>query len=508
MMFLLAPVWAEETMSPDPDAVAQDENAGIRELTGASCHPENASNPVALSREEQLPEQPFRPLRQPLEQPFEPTGHTASSGPLIDAQENPVGPELPLRSAIDQALTANPDIALAKARLEIGKASVDQARAALFPKISASLQYSERESAPSLLGANTAVGRSTSPVTSIIYQDALSLTYPVYTGNRNQAALQRARQTLKKNEQETANTAAEVIGLTIETYVNHLRAKDLKKSACERRLSLQTQLEHARRRLAAETVVKSDVLKAEVQLESSREAEMIAANAVRIAANALNLALGQDVENPVETAVVASWPETLPPFTDLCEQLETRNFALRALKHNMEALRRGIGVERAGHLPTVSLNTSVLNSKKDFPPRDRSWSVAGAIDFKVFDGGLTHARVAEARHRYAEAQAQWQKLKQSLQAQLKNAWLEYHNALERQEVNRKTLELATEELRLSRIQVREGTMTMADHLDDQADYTRAQVNVISARFDVMLAMVRMWKLAGLLTPEFIAQMFP
>ncbi|RCK81400.1 MAG: outer membrane efflux protein [Candidatus Ozemobacter sibiricus] len=410
--------------------------------------------------------------------------------------------DLSLGQAVREALAANPDLAVARARLAAAQAAVDGARAAFFPRVSAMVQYNEREYSPSSLGfAGMPAAAGGGTRTSIVQTDGLTFQWPIDLGQRTALALRRARAGERKAASDRRGAESEVIALTIEAFLGVRRAAELLTSARDRATALAAHRELVLRRLDAELAQRTDLLKADVQLESAREAVLLAENALAQAGHVLNQMLGRPVAAPVAVAT-AALELAVPDLDTLAQDLETANPGLVSLRRQVEVLEQGLRLERAGHRPTLTLSGSRTRTGKDWPPSDPNWAVAAALDWKLFDAGQQQARVAEARARLAEAQAQLEKTRQALQVQLQSAWRQYRTAATRLEVTRKALELAQEEVRLSRLQAEEGLITLTDHLDTQAEFTRAQVAFIVATFDRTLAALRLLQLAGRLDREF------
>ncbi len=413
---------------------------------------------------------------------------------------------LSLGQAVREALQANPDLAVVRARLEAARAGVDGARAAFFPKLQATVQYSEREYSPSSLG--TVVGPAAGgggTRTSLVQTDGITFQMPIYTGQRTTLALRRARAGERKAESDRRGVESDVIALTIEAFLGVRRAAELLVSARERADALAAHRELVLRRLEVELAQKTDLLKAEVQLETAREAVLLAENALVNSGHVLNQMMGRPVETPV-TVATASLDLAVPDLDTLRQGLETDNPTLVSLRRQVEGLDQAVRLERAGHRPTLTLSGSRTRTGKDWPPTDPNWAVAASFDWKLFDAGQQHARVAEAQARLAEGRALLDKTRQALLVQVQSAWRQYRTAATRMDVTRQALELAREEVRLSRLQAEEGLITLTDHLDTQAEYTRAQVSHIIAIFDRTLAALRLLQLAGRLDPAFVERL--
>jgi hypothetical protein len=138
--------------------------------------------------------------------------------------------DLSLGQAVREALAANPDLAVARARLAAAQAAVDGARAAFFPRVSAMVQYNEREYSPSSLGfAGMPAAAGGGTRTSIVQTDGLTFQWPIDLGQRTALALRRARAGERKAASDRRGAESEVIALTIEAFLGVRRAAELKR---------------------------------------------------------------------------------------------------------------------------------------------------------------------------------------------------------------------------------------------------------------------------------------
>jgi len=413
---------------------------------------------------------------------------------------------LSLRIVVERALADHPQMDAAKARLEIAKAHVRQAQAAFWPSVVAAAEYDEKELPLSALGMGEALQGPFAPSTirSVIYREGIGIRMPIYRGGRDGQTLSVARLGKRESDFEFAAVREGLIANAIEAYVNHERTRELLKSAEEHESAMNGQLQRVERNIEAGMGVKFDRLQVEVRLESAREAVLAGQNAVDSARTALNLAMGESPSTPVSTLPVASFPAITQELSELQGEMIRKNPSLKQARKKVEASRRTVSMEHGGNRPSATLSGSLSNFGKDLPVHERGWTVNGSVEWKLFDGGFVRAKVDEARHHSALAQASLDDLQQQLLAALERSFLENRNALKRLEVSRKGLELAREQIRLSDVQRESGYITLIDLLDKQAELTRARVSLIGARYDTYLSALAILRLTGKLTPDFVA----
>ncbi len=152
----------------------------------------------------------------------------------------------------------------------------------------------------------------------------------------------------------------------------------------------------------------SDVAQAQTQLNSTR-AQGIAVGVARAQyEHAIAVLIGKP---PAELTIAPA--ATLPPLPDIPAGLPSallqRRPDIAAAERRMEAANAGIGVAEAAFFPDVSLSgdtgTASATLAKLLSASSLVWSLGSSLAQTVFDAGIRHAQVAEARAAYDAAVA-------------------------------------------------------------------------------------------------------
>ncbi|MBI3037436.1 TolC family protein [bacterium] len=415
---------------------------------------------------------------------------------------------LDLKTAVKLALELTPEIREAEHLLNSAKSKITQARSERFPKISTSLQYLEREFTMGSLGLGEFgfPRGGGSSLSSIQYNDGVNISYSFQTGGRARIAVRAAETNLESAQTEKKLAQESIIVRVVSAYLDHLRALELLKSAEENEDAIRKHHENTVSRVLAGIAVKTDRIKTEVRLEEASETTLKARNSVKTTHTWLNLSMGIPIqENSFQLSQV-SIPFMESNFDVLKESMVKNNVELKSLKQQLLLAKQNVQYEKAGRSPSLDFSYQNGRNGKDYPPRDRVWSLTGAMNLMVFDGGLIHGRVGEASHKVRAIEASYDGMKRALEAALETAFLDLQNARKRVEITRKSLELASEEVRLSKFQYEAGVITISDLLDNQADFTRVQVGAISALFDTYLSQIRLLRIAGMIDSDFVRKL--
>ncbi len=234
------------------------------------------------------------------------------------------------------------------------------------------------------------------------------------------------------------------------------------------------------------------VLRAEVQRAETLQAEHTATEAEFVALAALNLAMGLKCNQPVRVLEPTDVP---PPALSLAGCLETavherREFGV--VQSTVEIAVQGTRVARADFAPRVIADGTLF----DFQQQHNN----GEVDFRMgfirlewalFDGGrrIAATRVAEAQVRHAMAQAE--SIADQIAFQVNEAYRAAVTAWVGIADARPAVAQARENFRLVQLRLREGAATPTEIADAQASLTRAEQNLLNARYNYLIAMDRL-----------------
>jgi outer membrane protein TolC len=123
------------------------------------------------------------------------------------------------------------------------------------------------------------------------------------------------------------------------------------------------------------------------------------------------------------------------------------------------------------------------------------------LNFNIFDGGANRARLAAARYRQAQVQAQAVQLTAEVKLQVREAYLNLTTAQQRLQVSRQAQLEAEESLRIVQNRYDAGLATITDLLQVETARTSAQKNYLNALFDYRLSYAALELATGELAPN-------
>ena len=294
---------------------------------------------------------------------------------------------------------SNQTLRAAEARFRQSRALADQARAALFPALSANASAT-RSKSPSLSNQPSfAVGAVNN------YNVALNTSWELDVWGR-------VRSTVEAGEASWQASAAELEAARLSAYAalaqNYfaLRVADATRQVLEDTVAAyERTLELTRNRYAAGVVARVDVVQAEVQWKSAL-AQLIDVGVERAQLeHAIALLVG---EAPAAFSIErASFAASMPAIpVGLPSELLERRPDIAAAERNAAAANARIGVAQAAFFPAITLSGAAgfrsTDSANLFTTPSRFWSLGAALAQAVFDGGLREAQKQQAIAVYDE----------------------------------------------------------------------------------------------------------
>ena len=441
----------------------------------------------------------------------------SSLSPTAHAEPEP----LTLERALALAERGNRDLAQARARLDQAAAGVAQAWVALLPQAVVQGKYTHnyKEVSLNLAGQNqglfafvdvlkSGVDAATAAKLDELQQQivastpknaviqpadqldaALTVTAPLvvpwaYRG------LQAARRNLDAAQATTDATKATVLMAAAQAFYAAAGTDELVTARQHGVAVARRTLEDARARLAAGTVNRVEVARAE--LVAVRTDQVLAE--AEDARSAAYRALAMILAHPDPFRVVAV---ELPPIPEPPPQGLSLRPEFVALQKTLLADDAQIASTRWRWAPTLSAfaNARAFNYA-GFSGDHYAWLVGAQLDWTIYDGGARDAQRHLALAQRRERQARLTLLEEQLQSELDNARDALRTKRRALVTAERSVELSRETLELVRVQRDVGTASQLDLLQAQDNLITAEVAVAQAHFDLGLADLSHRRAAG------------
>lgn len=402
-----------------------------------------------------------------------------------------------LERALDQALAHNPDARVARQRIIAAQAGLEQANAAFWPRLQFQSSYSRTDN-PMLAFGSILNQRSYS--SSLNFNDVPSVddlntrglvTVPLYAGGRNKAGREAAKANTEAARQEN-EAVRNALGFEVSRgFYSVLKTRQFIRAAEAAVNSFELNLAVARKRLEAGTLLKADVLDIEVRLAQAREDLVRARNANELATRALRNLLGLDES---EFTVADSAPVGSPPDSgDFSRRPE-----LAAARQRERAAQEQVRGAKGGYLPRASaFGTLDYDYGWKYENGGGSYTAGALIQWDIWDGRLTRAKVREATANLDSAREEERKLRLALNFEVEQARLDLETAAERLNVTEQAVAQASESAELTRARFEQGLALSTQLIDSETALVAARVRRAEAEADRQIAVAALRKALAL-----------
>ncbi|OGU00094.1 MAG: hypothetical protein A2085_06095 [Gemmatimonadetes bacterium GWC2_71_10] len=428
----------------------------------------------------------------------------------------------PRRVALEEALRlaaqSQPAMVTARQDVRVANAQERQAGAAFLPSLNTAASTSRSGGARgNQFGVPT-------QVTSFFSSNVrLSASWDAFTGFRRGAQRASARATSDQRDATLLRQEYATALATKQAFFAALANRELVSVSETRLRRAQEQLNLVSERLRLGATTRSDSLRARVEYGNA-QLQLVEAQASLRTAQA-NLARALGVVGLVDAAADTSLEARIARL----DTAALRNEALATAPSVREAdaavrtSRAQIGVSRAAYFPTVSLSASnswiagiaggpsvvrdstgavvdtVVYEPTGMPFGGRyssGWQMSLSLNFPLFNNLTreTNAISSDAGLRSAEARARDARL--LLDANLTQAFAALDAAAQRIDIARISLTAAEEDLRLQRERYRLGASTIFEVLTSQVAADQAQVDLVRARYDYLVARAQLEAYVG------------
>ena len=403
-----------------------------------------------------------------------------------------------------EALANDAVLASARALQLATQERVPQARAALLPNLGASARYDYNVYRSSTSGLPSISSNYS------VYGGGLDLTVPLYRP-QDWTALDQAKLTVLQSEAQLAQSQQDLALRVANAYFNVLGARDQLIALVAAKQATGEQLQQARREFEVGTKTIIDTNEAQARFDQIAAQEQVALGTLLVRRSDLQVIIAREPDTLAPLRERPNLNAPLPPDINAWVQAaETGNYSVQIARSGYEITTREIERQRDAYKPTVDLvsgyNINKFNGTQssDLNPRINSGSVGLLLNVPIYTGGLIQSRVREALALQERSNFDLESARRNAANAARDAFtgvnfgLAQVSALESAEVSART------QLESTQLGYEVGVRIQLDVLNATTQLVQTQRDLKRARYDVLLAGLRLKSAAGTLGDEDIA----
>jgi len=401
------------------------------------------------------------------------------------------------------ALESDPVLSAQQASFEATTHDQRQIKGLYYPNVSLSADYS-RNSQEIISSSFGSTG--TKDYTNKGY--GLSLRQPLYRRDYI-SQLRQAKATTRQAEAQLNQTHQDVILRVAQAYFDVLAARDNLEFAQAEKNAVSRQLEQAKQRFDVGLIAITDVQESQAAYDQTVASEIAAQNNLSVTRQALRELTGQLPQQHL-SGLGDKMELASPDPTDINAWVDTalhNNFSLLAAEANVEVARQAVELQRAGYQPTLDLvaGYNYNDTGGIFNNKTKSSSIGMQLNIPLYQGGSTSAAVRSASSRLSQSKDVLEQQHRAIQRQASEAYLNVLAGISQVKALRQAVASSESALKATQAGYEVGTRTTVDVLNARRELFRTQRDYARARYDYILASLRLKQAAGTLNMEDVQQ---
>ncbi len=424
------------------------------------------------------------------------TGQTAQGTKPNDLmQEVPasklekISGEYDLLAVINKAVSNNLALRAEFLRREEAKGTIMSARAAAYPKLdleaSATSDLIERGENPDTYGAS------------------LTLNQPLWRSGAISAGITYADLYAANINEDIRSKMQDVVAMVSEDYLQVLLSQKMVEVYQESLRVSERMLDTAQKKRKAGTASDYEVLRAEVEVATSKAALIKEQNALRTAGIRLLQDMGVDQSSRIAIKGTLKFePETYNITAATINALGNRPDILKALA-SVAMANEELNVVKSEYGPSANLFATGKYENPD--PNNKAldeWnhdaSVGVSISYKLFDGLERRGKMKQAESKLSQSKAALLNTEENARVEIVRAMLDISNAAELYVSQSKNIDLSNEAIRMLENGFNVGKNTQIEVLDARSALTEAMGRYYDAVYSHCIAKIALRKAMGTL----------
>lgn len=322
-----------------------------------------------------------------------------------------------------------------------------------------------------------------------------SITVPVFTGGKINAANRSARIAEENVSEKGRQIEGELMSELVERYYGLLLAEQ---AVQVRQQVVDAMRQHLSDALALEqngVIARSERLYVEVKLYEAERDLTDALSQAATTRSALSNTLNSDLAfRPVSAMFIL---RDIPSVDRFREWALENNPQLQQVELGRQLAVQGVTLARSEFYPQVAGIAGGNLYKYNLSKRMPNWVVGAGVSFKIFDGLQKEHKLASAKNTVRSVESLQVKAEKDIALLVEKLYNELLNNAGRMPAVEKSIEFATEYLRVMNISFREGVSTSVDIIDAELNLAANRIEKLQTAYQYDLALAKLLEAAGL-----------
>lgn len=383
---------------------------------------------------------------------------------------------------VREAFRNNPDLISSREVIKQREADMKTARSGMLPQISAQASGKKYKSG----GMN---------------EDAESYAYSIngeqllYDGFSTYHEYRASKENMTASQYQSAVMSSNIrlnLRVAFTKLLKAQRMVSLTKGIAERK---QQNLELVYLRYEAGREHKGALLMARAELASADFELIQARRDLLLAQTRLKKSMGWDTKASVTVIGefnVKNLESIQPDFSYLADNTPL----LKEFGARKQAAGYSLASAKDNFLPRIYFNASAGKNDSEWPPDESEWRAGVDMSLSLFEGGKKFSKVAKAKARLSQAEADEQSGRNGIILTLEKTWVNLQDAVGMIGVRRKFLEAAEERAKIANAQYSTGMISFDDWIIIENNLADAKKAYLNAQAEMLIANANWFQAKG------------
>lgn len=408
---------------------------------------------------------------------------------------------LTLSDCIKIGVENNLKIKMAEERINQAYLQKEISKKYLLPTLSTNFNYT-------YLGDNQPINFGNFPPIKFVedneYTLKFTLNYPLFTGKQLENTYKASEELYEKSKIDYENEISNLILDIKKAYFNVLKAKKILDTSLKYKERLEKHLIDTKKMFEEGLVTKLDILKMELALKDAETKIIESENYLKLSKANLNFVLNRPIDDDFEIEDI------------LEEKIEKRDYSwwkdialkerkeIKSFEKLISIYEKNIEIERSQLFPQIyfffnyNFEKGTQTSREEW---DTNWNTGILLTYDIWNWGQNKGRIKKRESEKKEIENQFLLLKNSIEIEVKNAYLNLISSENKIEQGRKEIEVAEETLRVAELLYKEGLSTIIDVIDAMTSLYQARNNYYNYLYEYKVAYSELEKVSGILKKE-------
>jgi outer membrane protein TolC len=325
----------------------------------------------------------------------------------------------------------------------------------------------------------------------------LSFKYPLYTGNALEDQISIAQANEAAAEAAFAATAQQVV-FTVRQGYTQVQAAQANVDAAQRAVDAsQENVRVTQAQVQVGTSPQFNLLQAQVQLAQAQQILTAARTTLSQAHQNLAAVLVLPLTTTFGRIAQAALPEVPQDVNALIQQALQNRPEVAQAQANERAAQAAIDLAASGLRPNITVSAGPQIQTSDPTNKDVvNFTGTIALTLAILDGGVTQAKIDQARAQLQQAQVTEQQTRQQVELDVRNAYLALGNAAESLRSALAGQTAAREALRIANVRFQAGVGTQLEVVTQIQNVATADTQVIQAQVNYFVAVAQLDRATG------------